>query len=175
MLNKLTYKQRNLLLVALSLVFGFIVYSKALSNTFALMDDCELLESQLATANNSPQNVAQLRAELKALDAFANSENSTRESHQKVLEQMSFYCGEHDLHVTDFPEPSTFETEKFTIVTGSAEAEGSFHNLVQLVHELEQHPQGFKVASVRLYTQTNVQSKKTKLYARIYFQNIQQS
>lgn len=175
MLKQLTYKQKNLLLIALAVVFGVLVYNKALRNTFKIMDDCERLEEQLITANNAPQNASQLKAELAELDAFASTKFTTRESHQKVLEQMSEYCRAHDLLVTDFPEPTAFQTEKFTIVTGTAEAEGSFHNLIQMVHELEQHPQGFKVASVRLYTKTNVQSKKTKLYARIYFQNIQQS
>ncbi len=175
MLNRLTYKQKNLLLIAGALIFGFLVYKKALKNTFGLMADCEKLEAQLALADVAPQEVAALRTELQQLNTIVGPEGSTTQAHQLLLEQVSEYCKSNNMHVASFPEPSAFEAEEFTIVTGTAEIEGGLHDLVKLVHELEQRPKGFKVASVRFYTQTNVQSKKTKLYARIYFQNVRQA
>lgn len=175
MLNRLSYKQRNIGLLVLTIVFGFLVWNKAIKGTLTLMDDCERLEEQLELAGDAPNQLQLLEGRLASVNNIVGNEGTVHEAHQRLLEQVSGFCALNELHVKHFPEPITFKAQGFSLVTGVAEVEGRFHELIQLLNELEQSPEGFKVASVRFFSERHPRTKKLNLYARIYFQNIRQA
>lgn len=175
MLKRFTYKQRNVGLLILTLVFGYLIYGKAIKGTLALANDCAKLEEQLSLASSTPEELQLLKAELEQVNQVVRSDLSVQEAHQQLLEQLSRFCDANALHLKEFPEPHRFASKDFSIITSSAEIEGGYAPLVQLVNELEQHPKGFKVTSVKFFTHTDNRIKKTNLYAKIYFQNIRKA
>ena len=161
MLNKLSFKQKNIGLLLLTLVFGYLIYQKAIQGTLTLARDCSDLEQQLLLASSTPDELQALEIELASMNRVVGSGLSVEEAHQQLLEQLSQFCDTSMLHLKDFPEPHTFAASDYSIVTSAAEVEGRFDNLVALIHELEQHSRGFK-SHFRETLQTNRQSTKKK-------------
>ena len=171
MLDSLTYKQRNLLLVPLVLILLWASYHFALSKTIELFVQVSQLEHQMEAS--SPQRLAKLKLKLRKLNAQMNNYkfDDTRNK-EFILGITSEFCSRNKITLSEFPEAAIVESESNTLETLTITAQGTFKGLLQLLHFLEhQHSVG-RICAVKYYTQYDHKNQFTRLYAKIYIQNI---
>ena len=173
MLERLSYKHKNYLLVAGLLILGVVVWKSAIRKTLDVRAECENLQIQLAKSQDAPAQLAFFRQRLSDLDALVGKGGAEASlAQQELLERVSDYCTEHRMTLKAFPESHEYTENEYAIVTNKVEVEGDFVDLVKLVYELEQKYTAARISSTQFYSKKNLKTKKVKLYALIYFQNI---
>lgn len=175
MLNNLTYKQKNWLLLAGIVFFSFIVYFMAIVKTIDMASQCAELEEQIKTAGNAPGEIARLEAKLQELDAKAGVSSDNVEFQQALLERVTTYCSNNRVSLKEFPANHVYTSNEVEVETNQLKVEGGFSNLLNLVFSLEQTERIGRVISVCYETQTDVRTKRVSLTAKIYVQNVQKT
>ena len=175
MLDRFTYKQRNIGLLAVFVLAGWLVYSLALSKTIDMAGACANKEADLAKVANAPQRIAGLQAEREAIDRVLGEENRVLDFQQALLEKVSDYCQDHKLVLREFPQPFTETENSYLVETSMVVVEGRFDKLLTLVYELEQQDRLGKVAAVEFRTEKPRRGQKAKLTASIYVQNVKKA
>ena len=173
MLERFTYKQRNMGLVVITIFMCFIIYQRSIKKTLLLVDDCHKMEQQITSAKASSGMIGQLQREIKHYDQLiGDAEKSSNEIQQDLMDSISNYCKRNNMIITEIPEAHSYSENSYMSITNQVNIEGDFVNLLKLTYNLEQQFSGAKPLSVKYYSRKNTRTKKTKLYATIYFQNI---
>lgn len=172
MLDNITYKQKNWLLLAAIVVFAIIVYSLALNKTLSLARKCAALKEQMVATANAPEKIARLNKQLSELDRKAGLSSDSIAFQQALLEKVSIYSAKNDVTLKEFPSNHLFLGKDLQIETNQIKLEGSFLSLLKCVFELEQIDKIGKVISVKYETIKDVRTKRVSLTAKIYIQNV---
>ncbi len=173
MFDKLSYRHKNYLLLALALVVGYLAYSRAIRATLNLKAECALMEEQSALAENSDAELLSTQQELDKIRALvgSNSENIYAVN-RDLLSFVSLYCQKNRVVLKDFPEMHQAPESGYRIITHTVETEGGFIALLQLLYQLETDFKQVKVIAARFYTKENMRTKTNHLYGLFYVQNI---
>ncbi len=171
--NNLTYKQKNLYLGVGTFLFAVIAYMTTVSNTVKLYSDNKQLEAKINRAENAPESIADLRRSLEGLNGKLNHYliDTTKEQ-EHTLEVVSEFCNKKRLVVRELPKRKIVAENDFTIVTSELKIEGSYVNLLQLLHELEYSQKIGRISSVSWKSYIDPKTKRTILYMTLYLQNI---
>ena len=171
--SNLTYKRKNLYLGVGALLFTVIAYMTTISNTVKLYQDNKRLEAKINKAENAPESIADLRRSLEGLNGKLNHYliDTTKEQ-EHTLEVVSEYCHKHRLVVRELPKRKVVAENDFTIITSELKIEGSYINLLQLLHELEYSQKLGRISSVSWKSYIDPKTKRTILYMTLYLQNI---
>jgi hypothetical protein len=169
--KKMNWKQKNKLLLAGGIVLLWIVYSFAISNTLALRRDCLVLKQQLDSASGAPSRLATLKLELQQLETVTNSNDTSTILHERLLGIVADYCQQNNSVLRDFASPVCYRQQEWLIETHPIVVEGTFVNLLKLVHALEQEKVG-KIISVDFHSKRDNKTQALSLTATIYVQNI---
>ena len=175
MLDRFTYKQRNIGLLAVFVLAGWLVYSLALSKTIEEANKCSQKIAELAKVENADQRIAGLQADREAIDRVLGEENRVLDFQQALLEKVSDYCQDNKLVLREFPQPITETENNYLVETSMVVVEGRFDKLLTLVYELEQQDRLGKVAAVEFRTEKARRNQKAKLTAAIYVQNVKKA
>jgi hypothetical protein len=176
LLNKFTYRQKNIGLIVVALLLGFITYNRTVKHTLAAMEECNALEQQISIATNSPEAINNLQLQLNQMNALiGDRQEVSGDVQQQLLENISNYCKSNNMVIKKFPEAHRFKANEYTTTTHSVEVQGNFLSLLQLVYELENEFKLARMSSARFHTKVNLKTKKKELYATIYLQNIKKS
>lgn len=170
MKKKLTWKQKNRLLLTGSIIMLWAVYAFAISNTLDARSECRNLEQQLDSAADAPARLAQLHEELLELETITGKDTANA-FHEHLLGIVTQYCRENDLMLRGFAQPVRYRQQEWTIETHPVLVEGPYIALLQLVHRLEQEKTG-KVVSVDFHSKRDNKTKALSLLVTIYVQNI---
>ena len=173
MFKNASYKQKNLLLLAGSLLFLMLAYRLSLSKTVGLFREINMLEEQLNQLDQAPQQLADLNATLSELERYFTSDNGEdgNREHQ-LLETVSSYCAGNGIVLREFPQPIRTESQDYVIETNILLVEGIYKKLLYLVYELEQKHTFGKIASLQFETKKELKTGQKKLMARVFIQNI---
>lgn len=171
--NTLTYKQKNLYLGIGAFLFALIAYMTTIRNTVHLYKENKRLEAKISIAENAPESIADLRRSLEGLNGKLNHYliDTTKEQ-EHTLEVVSEYCHKKKLVVRELPKRKIVAENDFTIVTSELKIEGSYINLLQLLHELEYAQKLGRISSVSWRSYVDPKTKRTILYMTLYLQNI---
>ena len=74
--------------------------------------------------------------------------------------------------LSEFPEANIVEDETNKLETLTITAQGSFIDLLKLLHFLEHQNQVGRISAVQFYTQFDHKNQLSRLYSKIYIQNI---
>lgn len=170
-LKKISWKQKNKLLLAGGIVLLWIVYSFALSNTVALRKDCNMLQQQLDSASGAPSRLLTLQLELQELEEMTSNNDTSTVLHERLLGIVAAYCQQNNCVLRDFAAPVCYRQQEWLIETHPIVVEGTFVHLLKLVHELEQEKVG-KIVSVDFQSKRDNKTQAVSLTATIYVQNI---
>lgn len=171
-LHKLSWKQKNKLLLAGSIVLLWFVYSFAISNTIELKSSCDEQQKQMDSIQDAPEKLVQLEAELARFSALTGNGNDTlHDVHEQLLNFVTVYCDKHDLVLREFIQPVRYKNDEWTVETHPITVEGNYIEIVRFIRALELESTG-RIVSVDFFTKTDNKTKVRSLLATIYVQNI---
>ena len=171
-LKKLSYKQKNRLLIALAAVFLFMTYFLGIKKTFSKYRECKELENKVQLAVNAPAELTEVEKKYNAMEKSMESFAAEINVQQSLLGVVSKYCNENGLVVKDFIQPVMSSEKDVTIETNSFVVEGPFARMLRLVYNLEQINRLGRIASVNFSLKRDYAAKSNNLTATIYIQNI---
>ena len=172
--SKLTYQQKNKVLVIGYAVFLFIVYQLAISKSWDLYSQNSLLEEKLTTAKESYKSKEELEKKEAMLEGHIASFFVDSLSHQEyLLETISTYSRQHNILIKEIPARTEYLEGDFEVGTHRIVLEGDFISLLKMVYLLEQKSKMGRVSSVLFSLKFDTKRKKEVLSLTLYIQNIQ--
>lgn len=173
MLDRLTYKQKNIGLLVLTALVVYYMFSNVISDTLDMKSQYDILEEKSKQLQQAPQQIALLKGELSAIDKVLSEQNDPTNSFQnRILEVVSNYSNLSGIEVRNFEEPIRVLNKNYEIETNIVTVSGSFKELLQLVNELEQNKRIAQIMSVNYHIKKDFSNQSTDLIATIHFQNI---
>lgn len=172
----MSYKKKNILLIAGAFLFSIIIYYYAIEKTIDVINGCIEFKDQLKIAENAPQKHLDLIQKLdKVKGLLGNGGKFGVDVQQVLLEKISKFCSENNIILKDFPRPVTVQEQDFIVETNIIVVEGDFIKLLKLVYQLEQIQRTGKVAAVHFIAKEDLKTKRLMLTASLYLQNIKKS
>lgn len=176
MLQKLTYKTKNRLLLIASILLAFASYQLSFKKTIEAYRACTNSEAKLELASNAPELVNELENKVAKMNALLGNQNKDNKlQEQALLELVTHYCQENDAVLRDFPQNVSSLQEHMLVTTNRFVVEAKFATLVKLVYLLEQKNNLGKVVSVRYQYKKDNKTREMALTATIYLQNIKRN
>ncbi len=176
MIKIISYKKKNILLLAGTFLFSVLIYYFSIERTIELVKLCSNLEQQLLVAENAPKRLAELKMQLGQITVRLGNEGKFGgDVQQALLEQITHYCNENNLVLKEFPQPLVSREQDYIVETNIIVVEGGFSKLLKLIYQLEQVKKTGKVAAVYFKSKEDLKSKKLILTASLYLQNIKKS
>jgi hypothetical protein len=174
MLKPKTYKERNKLLLAGTIVFSLLAYWLAISDTVALYGENRLLEARLDSAHTAPAAIAYLTKELQEYDhSLSRFTLGGRNGEERLLQEAAKVCQRHRVTLIKLASPQTEEQKGYAVITQTLKLEGRFADLLRAVHDLEGANQLGRITSVRIALEEDKSSRKSSLFAYVYIQSIE--
>ena len=175
MFDKLTYKQKNYGLLVLFLLMLMVSYKRSFVLTLNAMDELTSQESQKQSAESAQQSIEMLQLSIAQLNqSIGRSDLEPDKVNQEILSTISRFAMSHEVNLQKLEATHIFQTVDFTIFSNLISVEGSFNGILQLIYYMENEFDYARLTNVDLYTQTDLSTKKTKLYAKLLFQHYRQ-
>jgi hypothetical protein len=177
MLNKLTYKRKFRLCIALGLVMTFVMLKFPVGRTVSFYQDVKSLEKQLSQATDAPMRVITLQKQLARIDQALGKQSGTKgiSKDEALLETITRYCHDHNALLREFPRAGAYKENEMQVETSTFVVEGDFATLLALVYQLEQKNKVGRVASVNFQSKRDLKTTLLALSATIYVQSIKKS
>lgn len=170
---KLTYKQKNKLLIAVIILFTWVAWSVSFKETVSLYNECTDMEDRLRLAADAPQKIKEIELKLAEIKHFSDQNADTELStQQQILNTLTAYCRTTGTVLKEFPQTSVKEQNGLTIETNVFVTEGNFINLLKLIYLLEQKEHIGQTASVEFISKKDFKTQRIGLTAKVYLQNI---
>jgi hypothetical protein len=131
------------------------------------------MEAKIRKAENAPIGIAGLRKSLDGLNEKLNHYliDTTKEQ-EHTLEIVSEFCYKQRLVLKELPKRTITAEKDFTIITSKLMIEGTYKDLLFLLHELEYKQRLGRVSAVSWKSYLDSKTKRTILTMTIYLQNI---
>jgi hypothetical protein len=173
MLDKLNYKTKNLLLVILSLLVGYFAYSRAITATLNLKNECYVLEQQSLQAESASEKIKIVQLEISNINHMLGSgKKGVGDVNRELVEFVTDEASKRNLTLRDFPEVHFFKGPQMNLYTQPCLIQGNFKDIVKLLYDLENHFRGVNVTSVKFHTKQDMKTKKNYLYAECFIQSV---
>ncbi len=175
MFQSVRYKNKNYLLLALAVVFGWMAWKYAFAKTFHTAYECARLEQMMQEADDAALTMAALQQEAHLLNRQlgGNGTSVYPNVNQELYDYLSRYCGDKKLRIHEFSEPHNYMENDYNIRSGKVIIRGNYVDLIKMIHNLENNFTSARIASVHFFSEKNPQTKKTNLYAQLWFQHIE--
>lgn len=167
--QKLSWKQKNVLLGAVLFVFSWLVYTQAISLTVQLSEECDVLEQKIDSAENVSAEAQLLEAELVRFNQHPGTASYV--THEQLLDLVSGYCEQHNVVLRDFPAAINYRRDEWRIEIHRITVQGGYVEMVQLLEFLREQGKG-KVVSADFFSKTDNKTKIKSLLTTIYVQCI---
>jgi hypothetical protein len=122
----------------IAFVFLFSLFYAA--QVWRIYAKIEELEGKTALARDADLETVNRQVELKRLsDGIRNMQASGKriESHVQLMQYIEQYCAENSLRIIQLPKEGLEDVEGYEIAKVEFSVEGSFHDILRLVHQLE--------------------------------------
>lgn len=172
MFKNFTYKQKLKLLLPVTVVSLFLIYVLGLSKTLALRSEIKEKQEKLILSKDVNSKIGAVRSKIAYIDDIVGNDlDSTKSVMDIILENITTYCSAHDCTVREIPVFHSASDRNFDIDTYFITIEGNYHNLLNLVFEMEQKKKsGGRLSSVLFFTRKNNTTKKLSLELTLYIQ-----
>ena len=167
-----SYRNRNLAVGVVFLLFLLLAYRLSFRQTVSLYRENQRLETQLAQADALPARLSEARRQQAEL-AQSFQEDNTNLLHLRLLETVTAACQDQEASLHAFPDPSQFTYNEATVATWHLILEGRFANLVNTLAALDLTLKGSRIMSVQYEQGQDRQTKRNYLRAHVYIQQIQ--
>ncbi|HTF04830.1 MAG TPA: hypothetical protein VK826_12430 [Bacteroidia bacterium] len=168
--HRLSWKQKNKILLGSFLFVAWIVYSSAISNTLDAKSMGDELRLQLDSATGAPEKLQRLKTELVRFEELTGQGDSAA-VHEQLLDRVTLYCGKHPLQLREFAQPIRYRQQEWIVETHPFTIEGSFVEIVKFMDYLGTQSTG-KIVSADIHSKTDNKTKTVSLLVTIYVQNI---
>ena len=134
------------------------------------------MKKKLETIGEAPAKMNELKRKMAELDNLINTNDTTvNDFRQMLLEKTADFCAIHHITLKDFPASVSIMQNDYLIETNILTLEGTFSSLLKFTYMLEQKIKIGKVISSDFSAKYDLASKKTKLTAKVYIQNIKRN
>ena len=171
MLDKLTYKQKNIALVAASVIFFLLVYSFAYSKTIDLFRSNKLKKDKIERGQFAAQNIYSLEKKYAAMNNMLKAYSNQGGSSQ-VLAVGAELCKKYSVILKEFPASVKTVEENFETETNVLNAEGNYKNLLSFLYDMETNGNTGRVCSASFKSYIDNKRKTKILGLTIFVQNI---
>ena len=160
-----TYKRKNIaFLVGLVLIL-ILGYQLSISKTLDLRNSNLRLEQSAVNSDQLHRKAAVLKRDRQRIDSLRQALD-VQTGDQLLLRQLTGVSKPSLTPLVEYSEVRKRETrEKFNLFRFS----GSYHDLLELLHNIELRRLGGGLVSARFVSETNKRTRETKLYMTIYF------
>jgi len=173
LINKLTYHQQLLYALIAGGIFAIVVYNVALSNTIDLAINNSELRAQITKNQDAPKQIVIVSQKIKKIEQLVGERGSEKvDIHQVLLAAVTGYVQEKGMILKDFPQPYVTTANGYVTKTAQLTVEGDFIALLKLIYFLENDYNVGKVVAVDFDTKKELRTRKRKLNATIYLQNV---
>lgn len=173
MLKKLNYKQKNILMLVAAFVVGYFAYSRAITATLNLKNECAVLEEQSLQAESAADEIKLVQLELANINRMlGNGKKNLGDINRELVEFVTSEASKKSMLLKDFPEVHSFQGAQMNLYTQQCELQGNFKSIVELISDLEKEFATVNIASVRYYSKQDIKTKKNYLYAECFLQTI---
>ena len=169
-------KSKNILLIAVAIVIGFILYSFAIKTTLTLRQESIELKNQLQQDSDAPSKANDLKKKLIEIDkAIGSCQKIHIDIQQALLGIVTDYCQKTNSILREFPKSISTKEKGVLIETNVFVLEGEFTKLLRLIYVLEQKNKLGKIVSVKFRTKKDFQTKNICLISAVYLQNMRKN
>lgn len=172
-IDKISYKKRNIYLVFIVLVLAVTAYFIAIKKTIVLYAKNKDLVENMGADRFAVDKLKNAKNKLQDLNNYfdAYTLDSLKKTHD-IMSELSSLCKTFGITLKSFPQSVLSVESNLQIETLVIETEGNFINQLQLLYALETKNKLGRVASVTYKSYTDNRRKKTILSLTIYLQNI---
>ncbi len=170
--NKLTYRYKYYILIALLLLFVVIIYKLSINKTIILVRDTKDIKAQIDISNSSISIIKQLENELAYYDQLINENSNPGQAREYLLKVTGDYCDKNNLTVVDFPEETRYRQNEATIAFNEITIEGKYKELLGLLYLIERERQAGSVESVAFFREEKLRTNEQILYMKIIVKSI---
>lgn len=161
-------RQFQIMLIGIILLFLF-AYQFSFKRTIELIDTYQSGLSTMSKAANAPEKIANYKSQINLLEASLKTTNYDRET---LFDAIHLFCVDKNLSLSNFlPEQKKTQGE-LELITSPIEVSGGYFEIVQLAYFIEQEEKLGHIASIDFEKKKNLKTKKEKLIASIYLQNV---
>jgi len=174
MLNKLTYKHKLRIALALGLIFAMLLFKLPIEKTITCISETKKLTQELEQASDAPMRAALLQKQLSVIEQALGKRSTGTEpvKDENLLEIITTYCHDHKAVLREFPKAKGYLENQLQIETSTFVVESDFSTLLSLVYQLEQKFKVGKVASVNFQSKRDMKTGALTLSAIIYIQSV---
>lgn len=169
----LTYKKKNLLLVAGVVILSFMAWKRSIGPMLELSGQCKAMETELEILTSSGNELNALRHEIAIIDNMISSTAYDSLTREQLLIEIIANSQSNPPAVSEFHLPHCFDNSDYRTVTDQIDLQGSFTEILTAVNHLENDFKGGVIRSLHLETVINPRTKKKKLYGSVYIQSLE--
>jgi len=174
MFENLTYKQKFLGLIAISVLLGLAAYKRSFKLTIDAYNEYNELREKLHEIKSSSNTIHELDAEILYFDNLLGKENM--ESVLVQQEILNFVTNKSvAVSVFELAEVHEASDKEFVIHTNQLTIEGGFEALLKMVYEFEKEFPYSRVVNTSFFKKKDFKTRRIKLYAKIIFQNYEKN
>ncbi|GEM_PF-4640694 len=160
------------LLLISAVVFAFIGWNVALSETLALRNEYKEIQKELEGSEDIGKNIGVMKSTLKQYSQLIGEIATDDFSHELLLSEISKLCVRHNVRITEFPEVNIHDLSSDRIFTSKVAIEGTTFNLLKLLKQYETKGKSGSIVSTRFYSKTYRKTGKTTCIMVMYIENI---
>jgi hypothetical protein len=160
-----------LLLISV-VVFAFIVWNVALSETLILRSEYKEIQKELENSEDIGKNIGIMKSTLKQYSQLIGEIATDEFSHEQLLSEISKLCVRYNVRITEFPEVNIHDLSSDRIFTSKVVIEGTTFNLLKLLKQYETKGKSGSIVSTRFYSKTYRKTGKTTCILVMYIENV---
>ena len=165
-------KRKNSMLILVGFLAVFICYKLAIQRTLEQKTQYRELKSQEELFSNIPRQFGLLNEKNKHYDSLLKKFQITETSMQNnLLKTINKASEKLQLKLIDFDEPHIFSENGRSKNSFLFKVEGSFENILKLVHQLEQKTRYGEVTNLHFHKLKNPKNRKPFLQAEVLIMN----
>ena len=169
----MTYKKRNIILLASVLILLYLSWNLAIGETVKLADQVSQIETDLKNLENAPNEIARLESELSQVKGKTDKlYSSVLDMRKSLLSEISDLANQYQLTLKSFPDYYLQQKEGIELTTSPIVLSGNFKGMVQLINEFENKNISGKISSTLFEIKESPRTKKRTLYLTLYVQSI---
>ncbi len=172
MKKEIDYKvKRNLIIVVFFILF-VTLYKKSIKNTFSNINNYSNLKRIKNDSVTIKKNIILLKKEIKNLDRVVSNNKDYNLVQQNILDYAVNLSDSINIKIISLNNEHIYESNSIIIFSNFLEIEGNYNSILKTIYQFENNFSISKINSIELFTKKlNSSNKKTKLYAKILFQN----
>jgi hypothetical protein len=163
-------KKRWALLVFAIVLFGILSYQLAIKHTLEI--GMKYLENRVhASGIDNKENIA--NSEILILNKYLNVFQSDSVIVRKnLLDSLNRLSNNYTCAITNFPISYTSIEYNNIILNSVFELEGSYFNLIKIIHSMENNQFYGKINASKFFVKEDLRTKKKSLFLQVYLQHI---